>query len=316
MTNMRLLRSGLLALVLGAPLSAAAQAPTVEYYHVDALGSVRAVTNASGGVVRRHDYAPFGEELATALGADQMRFAGKERDVETAFDYLGARHLRPSWGRFATIDPVMRSMDALLLPQQWNRYAYVSNNPLRKLDPTGGYEIDVHYHLTRALSRAVGLSPAIAEAIARADQGVDDTPGTGPFSGVEARRNFHFTTNERREQLWSDFERSGRPADLGTYFHAQQDSFSHEGYGPRIGHLLAGHSPDRTFNDPGRADRMARDTYDRLRTAAARLEGTRRSVVPWETLRTYVERFNRARTLADKIGILEELTRLIESRAQ
>src|SRR4051812_20077433 len=43
----------------------AVQAQTVtvvEYYHVDALGSVRAVTDQTQTLVERHDYAAFGEE--------------------------------------------------------------------------------------------------------------------------------------------------------------------------------------------------------------------------------------------------------------
>ena len=63
----------------------------IEYYHVDALGSVRAVTNAAGAEVRRHEYAPFGEELTTVMGAGSVRFVGKERDTETALDYSMAR---------------------------------------------------------------------------------------------------------------------------------------------------------------------------------------------------------------------------------
>ena len=39
-----------------------AHAQRVEYYHLDALGSVRAVTDQQGRVVERHDYLPFGEE--------------------------------------------------------------------------------------------------------------------------------------------------------------------------------------------------------------------------------------------------------------
>ena len=61
-----------------------------QYYHLDVLGSVRAVTDAQGALVRRHDYAVFGEDLAEhevqtlpAL-AKQQRFAGKERDFETS----------------------------------------------------------------------------------------------------------------------------------------------------------------------------------------------------------------------------------------
>ena len=35
----------------------------VEHYHLDALGSVHAVTDAQGQVIARHDFLPFGEEL-------------------------------------------------------------------------------------------------------------------------------------------------------------------------------------------------------------------------------------------------------------
>jgi hypothetical protein len=41
-----------------------ASAQTVEYYHLDAIGSVRVVTDAAGAVVERHDYLPFGDEFA------------------------------------------------------------------------------------------------------------------------------------------------------------------------------------------------------------------------------------------------------------
>jgi hypothetical protein len=43
----------------------------VEYYHLDALGSVRAVTDAQGQVIARHDFLPFGEECCRSLKTDQ-----------------------------------------------------------------------------------------------------------------------------------------------------------------------------------------------------------------------------------------------------
>jgi len=50
------------ALVLLLPAPALAQTTqVVEYYHTDALGSVRAVTNQQGQVIRRHDFKPFGD---------------------------------------------------------------------------------------------------------------------------------------------------------------------------------------------------------------------------------------------------------------
>lgn len=66
-----------------------------------------------------------------------MYFAGKERDAETGLDLFGARYLSSAQGRFTSPDPVMSVPERLRDPQQFNRYAYARNNPLRFLDPTG-----------------------------------------------------------------------------------------------------------------------------------------------------------------------------------
>ncbi len=123
--------------------SAWAQVPqgTVEYYHVDAIGSVRAVTDQQRNVVRRHNYFAFGEEYMSDAGADSRRFTGKERDAETGFDYFGARYYRAASGRFMTVDPNHVGGD-IFDPQSWNAYGYARNNPLRYVDPDGQkYEV-------------------------------------------------------------------------------------------------------------------------------------------------------------------------------
>jgi RHS repeat-associated protein len=131
----------LLPFVLLWPASGWAQ--IVEYYHLDGVGNVLAVTNSSGVVVEQHDYLPFGQEwcgtaICGAVTAGQpKRFTGKERDAETGLDYFGARYYGSKIGRFTTVDPVLNAKDALINPQKWNRYAYVSNNPLRYVDPDG-----------------------------------------------------------------------------------------------------------------------------------------------------------------------------------
>lgn len=103
------------------------RADTVEFFHVDALGSVRAVTDQTGQVVlERHDYYPFGEECITGpcvnnpgAGAGQLRkFTGKERDVETGLDYFGARYYGSKVGRFTTTDPYLDARAALVEPQR------------------------------------------------------------------------------------------------------------------------------------------------------------------------------------------------------
>ena len=115
----------------------AAPAPVLQYYHMDTLGSVRAVTDASGTVLERHDYRPFGEDnqALPAPGANSARFLGQQRD-QTKLDYFGARYLDMHTGRFTGVDPVL-SPAALVRPQKFNRYAYAENNPLRFADATG-----------------------------------------------------------------------------------------------------------------------------------------------------------------------------------
>ena len=134
------MRRGLLTLgawVLTAA-TAWAQAPVaVEYYHLDAVGSVRAITDAARTAVV-FDYAPFGDGgVGGGASPAAVRFAGKERDAETGLDYFGARYYGSRAGRFTTLDPVLDVEQALVNPQRWNRYAYSFNNPLTFTDPDG-----------------------------------------------------------------------------------------------------------------------------------------------------------------------------------
>jgi RHS repeat-associated protein len=110
----------------------------VEYYHLDALGSVRAVTDAQGQVIVRHDFLPFGDELSPQNPPrDRKLFTGQERDFETGLDYFHARQLRVDLGRFTTPDPVtdLAWTDGTL--GATNAHSYVVNNPLGFVDPDG-----------------------------------------------------------------------------------------------------------------------------------------------------------------------------------
>ena len=133
------------------------------YLTADHLGSTRLVTGTGGTVVERHDYAPFGEEIA-AQGCGQpvgsagrssrcdipgygaasevpLLFTGKERDGNTGLDYFGARYFSSAQGRFTSVDPELIPRD-ITNPQIWNKYAYALNNPLRFVDPDGAAVID------------------------------------------------------------------------------------------------------------------------------------------------------------------------------
>lgn len=114
------------------------------------MGSTRLVSDASGAVVARHDYLPFGEELPTLFGNrssvagysntddTRQKFTGKERDSESGFDNFEARYNSSPMGRFLSPDPGSDSgFENQDDPQSWNGYSYVRNNSLNLVDPDG-----------------------------------------------------------------------------------------------------------------------------------------------------------------------------------
>ncbi len=126
------------------PSSAGAQGTeTVVYFHHDAVGSVRMITDGTGQVVERFDHAPFGEPWPAPSPTEGPRFAWSEHDPVTGLNYLSARDLHSATGRFTAVDPGHVGGD-IADPQSWNAYAYARNNPFRFVDPDGtDYEIRI-----------------------------------------------------------------------------------------------------------------------------------------------------------------------------
>jgi RHS repeat-associated protein len=285
---------------------------TVIYYHTDAIGSVRMITNATGQVLARYDFLPFGELWSPSPPVDARQFAGKERDAETGFDYFGARYYRSAQGRFTSPD----AADAdLTNPQTFNRYRYALNNPLHYIDRDGFYEEDVHRDLTAVLALAAGFSLDRANAIGAATQWVDDDPRTDPTAprnvfNEQMRAEYHFTSEARRAAMWTRFERSASMTALGEYMHAFQDSYSHQGFGSRYGHARVGKAPDKTTTNPAKADRMAEATYGRL-VAAGVLIPVSSQAIAYKRIEQLVAKFNRAND-KDKPAVIAEIRREIE----
>jgi RHS repeat-associated protein len=107
--------------VLCAATSSAQTTEVVMYYHADATGSIRMITDANGQVVERHDYMPFGEEWPASSSSERRLYVGKERDQETGFDYSGARFYAPAGGRFTSPDSITADALRIVSPQRWNR---------------------------------------------------------------------------------------------------------------------------------------------------------------------------------------------------
>jgi RHS repeat-associated protein len=108
---------------------------TVEVYHMDGLGSVRAITNAAGSVVQTYQTDEFGIPTQTQGSSTQrFQYTGEQQDAETGFLYLRARMYDPSIGRFLQRDPLPGVRTA---PLSLHRYAYVENDPVNAVDPSG-----------------------------------------------------------------------------------------------------------------------------------------------------------------------------------
>jgi RHS repeat-associated protein len=99
-----------------------------KYFLQDHLGSTTALTNSSGSVVESATYDSFGNStgnLSTRYG-----YTGREFDADLGLQYSRARWYDAKLGRFISEDPIG-------LNGGINDYAYVKNNPVNKIDPSG-----------------------------------------------------------------------------------------------------------------------------------------------------------------------------------
>jgi RHS repeat-associated protein len=114
-------------------LSGWAAAQTVEYIHTDALGSIVAVTDASGNVIERREYEPYGAQL-TPVVQDGPGYTGHVQDAATGLTYMQQRYYDPQIGLFLSVDPVTAYSNPV---GQFHRYRYANNNPYKFTDPDG-----------------------------------------------------------------------------------------------------------------------------------------------------------------------------------
>lgn len=126
------------------PPTATLPPSSILYFHHDHLGSVAAITDEAGTVVERLAYDPWGKRRNVNGTADPLdAIVGWNTDrgftMHEHLDELGIVHMNgrvydPLVGRFMSADPYAQPPHDL---QSYNRYAYVSNNPLAFTDPSG-----------------------------------------------------------------------------------------------------------------------------------------------------------------------------------
>jgi RHS repeat-associated protein len=121
------------------------QRQIINYYHPDHLGSsniVTAKTDTQVNEVSLIEYTPYGS-ISKQIGSydPRYKFNSKELDSSTALYYYGVRYYDYGLGRFISVDPADPDLED---PQTLNKYSYCVNNPLKYIDPTGEYEVEIN----------------------------------------------------------------------------------------------------------------------------------------------------------------------------
>jgi len=102
---------------------------TSTFLNCDRQGSIIAETNASGTILNKFVYSPFGE--TSSISASNFGYTGQRYDSEIGLYNYKARYYSPSIGRFLQPDPIGYGGGDL------NLYSYVGNDGGNLTDPMG-----------------------------------------------------------------------------------------------------------------------------------------------------------------------------------
>jgi RHS repeat-associated protein len=94
-----------------------------------------AEADAQGNITATFDYRPYGS-IALGTAPKGPGYTGHVNDPDTGLVYMQARYYDPVVGRFLSTDPV-RPIPGRI--DYTNRFSYVGNNPVSRIDPTGSY---------------------------------------------------------------------------------------------------------------------------------------------------------------------------------
>lgn len=160
------------------------------YLHRDYLGSIVAITNQEGNVVEKRLFDAWGNitQVQDGAGVDLNVLTILDRGY-TGHEHLQGVHLIHMNGRL--YDPVIHRflqpdnfVQDPFYTQNYNRYGYCWNNPLKFTDPSG-----------EIIPLIVGGIILVSAAINVYSNWDDITGGTGKFSDIKWGKFFGYTTS-------------------------------------------------------------------------------------------------------------------------
>jgi len=134
----------------------------LRFFHGDHLGSTNIITNETGQQTLLMEYLPYGE-VKLRVGTDpvQNTFTGQKEDIESGLMFYNARYYDPKIGRFIQADSIVPNATD---PQEFNRYSYVNNNPIKFTDPSGHKKKKKSWW-RKALAAYIGFNVGVAVTI-------------------------------------------------------------------------------------------------------------------------------------------------------
>ena len=109
------------------------------WLHTDGLGSIHAITDASGIVIQRSTYRPYGDKIGDLPSpppqVESRGYIDQRQDTETGLTYLHARYYDSALGVFISPDPLHPAEPGVGL----NRYVYSFGDPINNSDRGGLY---------------------------------------------------------------------------------------------------------------------------------------------------------------------------------
>ena len=214
---------------------------TWQVVHVlrDNLGSITHVIDTTGVVLQEMSYTAWGQlrnpQNGMVYGSDAQPelllgrgYTGHEHLPWFGLINMNARLYDPAVGRFLSPDPLVQAPDNT---QNYNRYSYCLNNPLRYVDPLG---LELEYHLFRVKLGELIYTCQLDEVVAIGYRNhVINYPVSRFFNG-EISLNFFDNNHYLAEKRGNSFDgdgvsgSGGYATQLSAHNKPQVSSFSNE----------------------------------------------------------------------------------------